>query len=57
MWILTKMRIELFQGMSNHENHTSIGKAKFGEAENGQEFELSTITEKSTKRNPANIQK
>jgi hypothetical protein len=39
MWILTKTRIQLFQGMSNHENQTSIGKTKFGEAENVQEFE------------------
>lgn len=28
---------------------TSFGSTKFGGAENGQEFELSTITEKSTK--------
>ena len=27
---------------------TSIGRMKFGEAENGHEFELKTIAEKST---------
>ena len=32
------------------ENFTSIGKTKFGGAENGHEFELRTITEKSTKK-------
>jgi hypothetical protein len=41
--------------MKNHESLTSIGKTKFGEAENGQEFELRTITEKSTEINSANV--
>jgi hypothetical protein len=33
----------------NKENFTSAGSTKFGGAEKGQEFELRTITEKSTK--------
>jgi hypothetical protein len=35
--------------MNNHKNFTSMGKTKLGEAENGHEFELKTIAEKSTK--------
>jgi len=32
-----------------------MGKIKFDEAENGHEFELRTITEKSTKQNSKNF--
>jgi hypothetical protein len=42
------MRIQLSNKINNYKSLTSIGKAKFGEAENGHEFELRTITEKST---------
>ena len=51
MQILTKTTMQLFKGMSNHKNHTSIGKVKFGEAEHGQEFAVRTMTKKSTKIN------
>jgi len=51
MWILTKMTNELLEEMNNHKNLTSVGKTKLDEAENGQEFELRTITEKSTRTN------
>jgi hypothetical protein len=37
--------------MNNQKNLTSVGKTKLDEAENGQEFELRTITEKSTRTN------
>jgi len=37
--------------MSNQDSSTSIGKTIFDETENGHEFELRTITEKSTRRN------
>jgi hypothetical protein len=53
MWILTKIIIEIYE--CNHEGRTSIGKMKFDEAENGHEFELRTITEKSTRGNSTNI--
>ena len=37
--------------------HTSIGRAKLGEGENGHELELSTITEKSTRMNDDHVQR
>jgi hypothetical protein len=45
------MTIQISKEMRNQESFTSIGKGKFDEIENGHEFELSTITEKSTRRN------
>jgi hypothetical protein len=33
---------------NDRENFTSAGRTKFGGAENGHEFELRTMTEKST---------
>ncbi len=51
MWILTKMTKELLEEMNNQKNLTSVGKTKLDEAENGHEFELRTITEKSTRKN------
>jgi hypothetical protein len=50
MWILTKMINELLEEMNNQKNLTSVGKTKLDEAENGHEFELRTITEKSTRK-------
>ena len=41
--------------MNTYKNLTSMGKMKFDEAENGHEFELRTITEKSTKINQTNF--